>query len=77
MNVMQVLQQALQLPERDRWDLVAMLLEQLDDRPGPDEDDPAWVVELERRIEDVHSGKDQGIPAHQSIADIRKRLRQA
>jgi putative addiction module component (TIGR02574 family) len=56
-----VLQAALALPEKDRIELVERLLDTL----GPETngvDDPGFFKELERRGEEVDSGKAETIP---------------
>jgi len=35
------------------------------------EDDAAWAEELQRRLAEINSGKDVGIPAEQVIAELR------
>jgi putative addiction module component (TIGR02574 family) len=41
---------------------------------GPDpEIDKLWAVEIDRRLEEVRSGKVQGIPGEQVMAEMRRR----
>ncbi len=52
---------ALDLDERERADLVARLIESLDTEVEPGVE-AAWLAEVERRMEDLDSGKAQSIP---------------
>jgi putative addiction module component (TIGR02574 family) len=47
---------ALRLPEADRADLAASLIESLDETKEQDVDS-AWAAEIRRRIEDLDSGR--------------------
>jgi putative addiction module component (TIGR02574 family) len=38
--------------------------------PGNEE---VWAVEVDRRLEEIRSGKVQGIPGEQVMADLRRR----
>lgn len=51
----QLLQQALVLPEPERAELAAKLLETLDG-PGEQAVDSAWVIEVERRYAELDAG---------------------
>lgn len=58
------------LPVEDRAELAHFLLHSLP--PEEDvEDEAAWVEELNRRLEEIKSGKDVGIPAEQVFAELR------
>lgn len=75
---------ALALPEKDRASLVEQLLqtlppddpdEGLDDAPlSWDELSPEWREELQRRIDDLESGRVQGIPWEEVKAEGRRIL---
>ena len=58
---------ALLLPESERGELAARLMDTLEEIP---EFHPEWEAEIQRRIEDVRSGRDLGIP----MAQLRKEL---
>ena len=62
---------ALALPERQRADLLARLMDSLDDPPDADVEQ-AWDAEIARRLEDVRSGKEKGIPWE----EVRRRLQE-
>jgi putative addiction module component (TIGR02574 family) len=56
-----LLEEALALPAQERADLAGTLLESLDQ--GEDEAvEDAWSEEIERRVEDVESGKVKTVP---------------
>lgn len=56
-----VLEDALRLPEAQRGDLAARLIESLD--PGADDDaESAWGVELRDRLDDLDAGRVPPIP---------------
>jgi putative addiction module component (TIGR02574 family) len=68
---------ALALPKKFRASLARQLLESLDS-PEPAEEklsrkewSRAWSTELERRMEEMRSGKVKGIPARQVMAELR------
>jgi putative addiction module component (TIGR02574 family) len=62
----EIVQAAMALPTGARAELADSLLESL---RGLDETeiDPAWVAELERRIDDYDSGRVKGIPADEVL----------
>ncbi len=52
----QLLAQALQLPEQERADLAAELLDSLD--PATDDDvEKAWAAEIKRRLDEIDNGQ--------------------
>lgn len=64
---------ALQLPTQDRAVLAQVLLHSLDEQPA---DDPAevrraWEAEVERRVDDILSGRVEEIPAEEALARLR------
>jgi putative addiction module component (TIGR02574 family) len=65
--------QILSLPCEDRIYLVDRLLESLN-APSREEIDRVWAEEVERRIDELDSGKVQAIPGEQVFAEIRQRL---
>ncbi len=61
----------LQLSTEDRAELAYCLLRSLDE--GDDDDaQAAWQVELERRWQDMESGKTPGEPAEKVFSELRK-----
>jgi putative addiction module component (TIGR02574 family) len=57
----QLLEEALRLPERERADLAARLIESL--HPTAEEDvEPAWSAEIRQRLEDMEQGRVQPVP---------------
>jgi len=64
---------ALQLTTQDRAALAQVLLHSLDEQPA---DDPtevrrAWEAEVERRVDDILSGRVEEIPAEEALARLR------
>jgi putative addiction module component (TIGR02574 family) len=52
---------ALRLPESERADLAARLIDSLD--PGADDDaEAAWSEEIRRRVDDLKNGRVRSIP---------------
>lgn len=66
-QVRQVLDLALKLTPGQRAELMAELAASLDD----EELDPAWLAEIDRRIEEVEQGADRGA----SWSDVKARIR--
>src|SRR5262245_13909019 len=62
----------LRLSETDRAALAHILLDSLDEATD-DEDAAAWEAELNRRSEEIHSGKAVGTPASEVFEKLRKR----
>jgi len=56
-----LLEQALGLPESDRGELAARLIDSLDSAEDADVEE-AWGAEIQNRIEEIQSGKVQPIP---------------
>jgi len=65
--------QILSLPCEDRIYLVDKLLESLN-APSSEEHDRLWAAEVERRIDEIDSGKVKLIPGDQVLAEVRKKL---
>ncbi len=59
------------LPIDMKLELIDHLLESIS--PKSEEIDEAWKIEVERRIDEVESGKVQLIPGEEVIARMRKR----
>jgi putative addiction module component (TIGR02574 family) len=76
MSTQDILSHALQLPEDDRAEVAHQLLLSLDQTAFDPEWSAAWAVELERRIADLESGTSQAVDYRESIASIRKSLRE-
>ena len=66
----QVLRKALSLPPKARADIAGTLLRSLDVEDDSDVEE-AWVLEIERRLKEVESGKVKLIPWEQ----VRRRFR--
>jgi putative addiction module component (TIGR02574 family) len=71
MTVAQIVAEARQLPREQKGELFDWLLAESFAQPDP-EIDAAWRVETRRRIEEIQSGKVQGIPGEQVMGELRK-----
>jgi putative addiction module component (TIGR02574 family) len=64
----------LELPEADRWELLGTLFDSLPVPPGTmSEDDPSFDAMLQRRIEEMDSGKVKGVPAEELMERLRQK----
>ena len=63
--------QAMRLRPAQRAQLVNVLLQTLDKH----EEEPLTVEELDRRSEDLRSGRVKGVPAGEMLASARRRIR--
>ena len=74
-NAQDVLQEALELPESDRADIVAELLASLGaPAPSSERTDGEWIAEIERRALAALAGA-PGVPWKQARASIEESLR--
>jgi putative addiction module component (TIGR02574 family) len=69
-----ILDEAMTLPESERALLVAKLDASLESDGTPEEVEKAWAEELERRAENVMSGRSEGLDPREVIAGIRAEL---
>lgn len=70
-----IVKQALALPESERMKVVGELLKSIPaetETLSREEWEEAWKKELEKRIEEMESGKDPGVPLEVIWADLRK-----
>lgn len=66
--------EALKLPAKDRARLAERLIASLD--PEPEEGaEEAWAREIERRVEELWTGKVRTRPAEDVLREIRSKLR--
>ncbi|MBK7803916.1 MAG: addiction module protein [Chloracidobacterium sp.] len=68
---MDIMERVESLPIDMKIELVDKILESL--TPNQKEIDELWKIEVERRIDDLESGKAKTIPGEQVFANIRKR----
>jgi putative addiction module component (TIGR02574 family) len=61
MEARELLRQALTLPDEERAELAASLIDSLDTTVD-DNVEAAWQEEIARRLDEIQSGKVQGIP---------------
>lgn len=60
------------LTEEERAELAQYLLSSLDLEPEEYSDEEAWKQEMLRRLEDMRSGRVEGIPGEQVMAKMRE-----
>jgi putative addiction module component (TIGR02574 family) len=68
----QLMPTLLSLPYEDRELIIHRLYESLQEAPDV-EKDPAFIADLNRRIEEIKSGKVQGIPAEEVFRRLREK----
>jgi putative addiction module component (TIGR02574 family) len=73
-NLDQLTADALKLPQRDRVQLARRLVSTLEDEVEADTE-ALWFAEAERRLEELRSGKVQGISAEDSFRNAREVLK--
>ena len=74
-NLDQLTADAMKLPLRDRVQLAQRLVSTIDDEVETDTE-ALWFAEAERRLEELRSGKVQGIPAEDVFRNARASLSQ-
>jgi putative addiction module component (TIGR02574 family) len=66
---------ALKLPDEDRARLAVRLLASLEEEAeSPEEIEKLWLVEAERRFQELRAGVVQGVPAKDVFAQLRAKL---
>lgn len=65
--------EVLEPPPRSRVRLAERIIESIDDYADP-ELEAAWDGEIERRVEEIQSGAEKGIPAAQVMNKARRAL---
>ena len=73
-NLDQLTADAMKLPLRDRVQLAQRLVETLDDEVEPNTE-ALWIAEAERRLEELHSGKFEGIDSDEAFRTAREPLK--
>ena len=76
MTVRALEKEVLELPPRSRIRIAERILESVDDFTSK-EIEAAWAQEIDRRVNDIESGKVKGIPAAQAMAKARRALNEA
>ena len=67
----QIVEEARQLPREQTAELIDRLLAETVDKPDVDIEN-AWKVETRRRIAEIESGAEPGIPGEQAMAELRR-----
>ncbi len=65
--------EVLELPPRSRVRLAEKIMESIDDYATP-EVEAAWNDEIERRVKEIQSGTENGIPAEDVMKEARRAL---
>lgn len=76
MTVRALEKQVMDLPPRSRIRIAEKIIESVDDFTSK-EIEAAWSEEIQRRVNDIESGKVKGIPAAQAMAKARRALHEA
>lgn len=76
-QVSELLEKALALSSEERGLLVDRLVESLDNEPAEPGVEAAWDEEINRRIEDIRSGRVKTIPGEQVLGRLKARRRNA
>lgn len=71
-EIQDIIERAEMLPIDMKLELVDRLLESIS--PSQKEIDELWKIEIERRVEEVRSGKVKTIPGEQVFAEIEERF---
>ena len=67
----QIVEEARQLPREQTAELIDRLLAETVDKPDVDIEN-AWKVETRRRIAEIESGAEPGIPGEQAKEELRR-----
>jgi putative addiction module component (TIGR02574 family) len=76
MTVRALEKQVMNLPPRSRIRIAEKIIESVDDFTSK-EIEAAWSQEIQRRVNDIETGKVKGIPAAQAMAKARRALNEA
>jgi putative addiction module component (TIGR02574 family) len=75
-TLIEVARDAAELPTNDRLKLARILLDLSDTDAEPQEEaQAAWDIEIERRLQELRSGKATGVPLEQVKQKIEARFR--
>ena len=69
-QVSELLEKALTLSTQERGELAARLIDSLDDQPAEEGVEEAWQEEINRRMDDIRSGRVKTIPGEQVLRGI-------
>ena len=74
-QVSELLEKALTLSAHERGFLIDRLMETLDNEPPEEGVEEAWAKEIERRMDDIRSGRVETIPWEKVRERLKARLR--
>jgi putative addiction module component (TIGR02574 family) len=66
----EILEKALALSTQERGMLIDQLIESLDDAPAEEGVEAVWDAEINRRVEEIRSGKVKTIPGDQVLREL-------
>ncbi len=75
-NVEELFRQAAELPETERAELAALLLESIEGEPDEGVE-AAWAEEVERRVRQIETGEVKTIPWEEVRTKLHARLNEA
>ena len=73
----ELLDKVLALSVEDRGVMIGRLVESLDDEPAEEGVEAAWADEIERRVEEIQSGKVEMISGEEVYCRLKARLSNA
>jgi putative addiction module component (TIGR02574 family) len=76
MTVRALEKQVMDLPPRSRIRIAEKIIESVDDFTSK-EIEAAWSEEIQRRVNEIDSGKVKGVPAARAMANARRALNEA
>jgi putative addiction module component (TIGR02574 family) len=72
-----ILDAAMKLPEGERAQLAAILMDSVGDGSSPEEIEAAWLAEAKRRLEAVERGESTPVPLDDMMRRLRAKVRRA
>jgi putative addiction module component (TIGR02574 family) len=72
-----ILDAALELPEAERAELAAILMDSIGDGSSPEEIQAAWIAEAKRRLAAIERGESTPVPLDDMMARLRAKVRRA
>jgi putative addiction module component (TIGR02574 family) len=69
-QVSELLEKALTLSTEERGELAARLIDSLDDGPAEEGVEEAWQEEINRRMDDIRTGRVKTIPGEQVLREL-------
>lgn len=70
-----ILDAALELPESERAELAAILMDSIGDGSSPEEIQAAWIAEAKRRLAAIERGESTPVPLEDMMRRLRAKVR--